>query len=144
MEDWAWWLLGGLALLGLEVLSLDLLFASFAIGALGAAIASALGAPILGQVLVAAGVALVTLFGLRPLALRLLRRGDDIPTNISARVGVTAFVLERVDSRDGRVKVGGEVWSARSERTDSSYDPGESLTVVRIDGATAIVDRSED
>lgn len=144
MADWVWWLLIALVLLGLEVLSLDLLFASFAVGAVAGAAMALLGVPVLVQVLVAVGVALVTLFGLRPFAKRFLLRGQPVTTNVDALVGVGAVVLERVDTRDGRVKVGGEVWSARALRTDTSYAPGTDLTVVRIDGATAIVDRSEE
>ena len=143
MNEWVWWLLVALVLLGLEVVSLDLLFASAAIGALAGSIASAAGVPLLGQVVIAVAVALVTLFGLRPFALRFLHRGEAVTTNVDALVGVGAVVLERVDARDGRGKVGGEVWSARSLHLDTSFDPGTDLTVVRIDGATAIVDRSE-
>jgi len=138
-----WWLLAGLALLGIEVLSLDLLFASFALGAFVAAIAAALGAPVLVQVVVAAGVAIVTLFSLRPLALKVLRRGEPSATNVDALVGIGALVVERVDEHNGRVKLGGEVWSARTVRREDTFEPGTSLTVVRIDGATAIVDRTE-
>ena len=143
MDDWVWWLLLALVLLGIEVLSLDLLFASLAVGALAGAAASAFDVPVLGQVLIAVVVALVTIFGLRPFALRFLHSGERVTTNVESLVGVGAIVLERVDGRDGRVKVGGEVWSARSLRPETSFDPGADLTVVRIDGATAIVDRSE-
>ena len=143
MSDWVYWLLLALVLLGIEVLSLGLVFASLALGALAGAISSALDVPFFGQVLVAVVVALVSLFALRPFVLRVLHRGEEVTTNIDSLVGVGAVVLERVDTRDGRVKVGGEVWSARSLRPDTSYDPGTDLTVVRIDGATAIVDRSE-
>ena len=143
MDDWVWWLLLALVLLGIEVLSLDLLFASLAVGALAGAAASAFDVPVLGQVLIAVVVALVTIFGLRPFALRFLHSGEPVTTNVESLVGVGAIVLERVDGRDGRVKVGGEVWSARSLRPEASFDPGADLTVVRIDGATAIVDRSE-
>jgi len=143
MSAWLGWLLLALVFLGIEVLSLDLVFASFALGALAGAIASTLGVPLLAQVLIAVLVALVSLFGLRPFVLRFLHRGEAVITNVDALVGTGAVVLERVDARDGRVKIGGEVWSARSLRQDASFDAGTDLTVVRIDGATAIVDRSE-
>lgn len=137
-----WWLLLALVLLGIEVLSLDLLFASFAVGAFAAAIAGAAGVPVLGQFIIAAGVALVTLLGLRPFALKFLHQ-KEVTTNVGSLVGAAAVVLERVDTRDGRVKIGGEVWSARTTSAETSFPAGSDLTVVRIDGATAIVDRSE-
>jgi len=144
MQDWMWWALAALVLLGVEVLSLDLLFASFALGAVVAAIAAALGVNVLGQVIIAAGVAIVTLFSLRPLALHYLHRtGEPAATNVEALIGVGALVVERVDGYNGRVKLGGEVWSARAATRDDSFEPGTDLRVVRIDGATAIVDRTE-
>ena len=138
-----WWLLAALVLLGVEVLSLDLLFASFALGALIASIAAALGAPVIWQVVIAAGVAIVTLFSLRPLALKFLHRGEPAVTNVEALIGIGALVVERVDGHNGRVKLGGEVWSARTAQREDTFEPGTNLTVVRIDGATAIVDRTE-
>lgn len=143
MDEWVGWVLLALVFVGIEVLTLGLVFASFAIGALAGAIASASGLPLLAQVLLAVVVALISLFGLRPFVLRFLHRGGPVTTNVDSLVGVDAVVLERVDARDGRVKVGGEVWSARSLRPDTSFEPGTDMTVVRIDGATAIVDRSE-
>ena len=41
---------------------------------------------------------------------------------------------------DGRVKLGGETWSA-SPSDPEPLEPGEEVRVVRIDGATAIVAR---
>lgn len=53
--------------------------------------------------------------------------------------GRTAVVLERVDSRDGRIKLAGEEWSARALDNDITHEPGSEVSVVEIDGATAIV-----
>ena len=52
------------------------------------------------------------------------------------------MVLERVDARDGRVRLRGEVWSARSIDPDRSFEPGDTVDVVRIDGVTAVVNRA--
>jgi membrane protein implicated in regulation of membrane protease activity len=49
-------------------------------------------------------------------------------------------VLEQVDGHGGRVKIGGEVWSARSFDTERVLEAGDTARVVRIDGATALVD----
>jgi membrane protein implicated in regulation of membrane protease activity len=48
-------------------------------------------------------------------------------------------VLERVDGQGGRIKLAGEVWSARSLDSDAAYEPGAQVDVVEIDGATAVV-----
>lgn len=53
--------------------------------------------------------------------------------------GKQAVVLERVDGSGGRVKLAGEVWSARALDTDRAYEVGQEVDVVEIEGATAIV-----
>ncbi|MCZ3387209.1 MAG: NfeD family protein [Actinomycetia bacterium] len=139
MPEWGWWVLGALVLLGVEALTLDLLFASLAVGAVVGAIVGAFGAPVLAQALAALVAALLTLLVLRPIGLKLLKtEGTD--TNIDALIGARALVVERVDSRGGRVKIGGEVWSARVTRSGAEFVVGADLVVMSIDGATAVVD----
>ena len=50
-----------------------------------------------------------------------------------------AVVLERVDADGGQVKLNGEVWTARSYDHDRSFEAGERVEVLKIDGATALV-----
>ena len=64
-------------------------------------------------------------------------------TGTAALVGSAGLVIERVDSRDGRVKLGGEVWSARTYNPHDVLEPGTPVEVARIDGATAVVYSSE-
>ena len=52
-------------------------------------------------------------------------------------------MLERVDAHDGRVKLAGEVWTARSYDEDQVLEPGQSVDVMEIRGATALVYGSE-
>lgn len=136
---WMWWV-GGALLLGIsEVLSLTLVLIMFAGGALAAALASSLGAPLWGQVVVAAVVSTLLLTTLRPWLLRYYRRRVPlVETNSAALVGRSAVVVAAVDGVTGRVKLAGEVWSARSE-SGSVLDPGAEVRVTRIDGATAVV-----
>lgn len=138
MPEWGWWVLGAFLLLGLEALSLDLLFASLALGAVAGAVAAAAGAPILVQFLVALAVALLTLFLVRPIGVRMLRTSGS-PTNVDALQGQHALVMQHVDRRGGRVKIGGEIWSARSAVADAQFATGTDVVVVAIDGATAVV-----
>jgi len=139
MPEWGWWVLGALALLGIEALTLHLVFASLALGAVVGALAAALGAPVLAQGLVAMVAAMLTLFVIRPIGLRMLKtEGTD--TNVDALIGAGALVVERVDSRGGRVKIGGEIWSARTSRPGTEFLAGADLVVVSISGATAVVD----
>ena len=53
--------------------------------------------------------------------------------------GKTALVLDRVAQHAGQVKLEGEVWTARPLDDNDVYEPGDQVTVMRIDGATAVV-----
>ncbi len=139
MPEWGWWVLGALVLLGIEALTLDLVFASLALGAVIGAILAAFGAPVLVQGVVAVIAALLSLFLIRPIALRTLKT-EGTHTNVEALLGTTALVMERVDGRGGRVKIGGEIWSARVNRQGTEFPAGADLVVVSIEGATAVVD----
>ena len=76
---------------------------------------------------------------LRPVARDHLFQVPADRTGTDALVGAEALVLERVDAAGGRVRLAGEVWSARSHDSEIILVPGRRVTVVRIDGATALV-----
>ncbi len=136
---WLWWVGGALVLGILEMISLDLVLIMFAGGALAGGLAYALGAPVAVQILVAAVTAIVLLATLRPWLLRTLKGRVDLPeTNAAALVGRAAVVVSTVDGTTGRVKLAGEVWSARTA-DGGSLPPGTAVTVTKIDGATAVV-----
>ncbi len=141
--DWAAWV--GLAvLLGIvEVTTLDLTFAMLAAGALAGAVTGLFTDNLLLQALVALVVSLSALFVVRPIALRHLRTPLAIRTGTDALVGVQGLVIEAVDGDGGRVKIKGEVWSARAYDPSSSIAAGRHVEIVQIDGATAVVYESE-
>jgi membrane protein implicated in regulation of membrane protease activity len=141
--DWAGWL--GLAvLLGIvEVTTLDLTFAMLAVGALAGAVAGVATDNLVVQGLVALVVAVGMLAVVRPIALRHLRTPLAIRTGTAALIGERGLVLEPVDGHNGRVKVKGEVWSARTYDPTTSIEPGRSVEIVEIDGATVVVYESE-
>jgi membrane protein implicated in regulation of membrane protease activity len=113
----------------------------FAIGALIGAVLGFAGAGAAASLIVFALVSLLTLAMLRPLALRHRRLPPAVRTGAAALVGRDAIVLERIANREGVgcVKIGGEVWTARSYDDDEVMDPGEQVQVVEIRGATALV-----
>jgi membrane protein implicated in regulation of membrane protease activity len=137
------WLVFALLLGGIEITTLDLTFAMLAVGALAGAIAGAVGAPFLLQVIVAALVAIAMLAVVRPVALRHIRTPVESRSGVAALVGKQALVLEQVDAHDGRIKLAGEIWSARSFDPHLVIEPGRTVDVVQIDGATAVVYESE-
>jgi membrane protein implicated in regulation of membrane protease activity len=145
MGDWvgdnAWlaWVIVALVLAGVEIMTLDLVFVMLAAGAVAGAGAAGLGAALWVQLLVAGLSALAMLVVVRPVALRHLQTPHETRTGIAALVGRQAVVLERVDALTGRVKLAGEVWSARSYDPHAAIEPGTTVDVVQIEGATAIV-----
>ncbi|HLV05815.1 NfeD family protein [uncultured Georgenia sp.] len=137
---WLWWLGAALVLGVVEMLTVDLIFLMFAGGALAAGGAALLGAPLWAQVLAFAVVSAVLLVAVRPWALRYLKRSTpDTVTNVAAHVGRTAEVLIDVTDRAGRVKLVGEVWTARAAEPGTVLPAGTTVQVVRIEGATAVV-----
>jgi membrane protein implicated in regulation of membrane protease activity len=113
-------------------------FGMFAIGALAAALTAGLGAGIVLQVIVFAVVSVALVTVVRTAAYK--RQPPAARTGIDALRGRQAIVLERVDGgADGRIKLGGEIWSARALDPGQVYEAGEQVDVVEIDGATAVV-----
>ena len=142
VEDWAWigWLVLILAFLVVEMLTLDFTFLMLSIGGVVGLASGLLGAPLWLQVVIAAVVAAVLLFVLRPPLLRRLHRGEDpTPSNMAALVGLPGRVLSTVSMDAGQVKLAnGDIWTARAEAS-GAIEPGAPIRVSRIDGATAYV-----
>ena len=139
MNPGVWWLIAAGMLIVAEILTTSLVFAMLAGGAAGAAVVGALGGGVTLQALTFAAVSGVLVAFVRPIAMRHMQTPAAIRTGVAALPGSNAIVLETVDSRDGRVKIGGEVWSARSYDGDSTFQAGDSVQVISIEGVTALV-----
>lgn len=133
------WLIAGVVLIAAEVLSGDFVLLMLGTAALAAAVSSALGTPLWADVLVfgAISVALVTLA--RPMLRRRLHAGIEVRTNAEALIGGSAVVVTTVDAGGGKVKLRGELWSARAFDETQVLEPGQAVTVMDISGATAVV-----
>ncbi|MEE1737515.1 NfeD family protein [Streptomyces sp. BE147] len=139
IDAWVWWLIGAVGLGIPLVLTAMPEFGMFAVGAVAAAVVAALGGGIVAQVLVFVVVSVALIAVVRPIAARHRAGQAQYATGIDALKGRQAVVLERVDAGGGRIKLGGEIWSARTLDSDQSFEPGQQVDVVDIDGATAIV-----
>lgn len=138
---WAWALWFGAALLlaVLEVVSVNLVLIMLAGGALVGALLALLDTALWVQVVGFSLTSTLLLITLRPWLLRRLRaRVPLVETNVAAQVGRVAVVVTEVSERGGRVKLSGEVWTARTEN-DEVIAVGDEVDVVRISGATAVV-----
>jgi membrane protein implicated in regulation of membrane protease activity len=115
-------------------------FGMLAVGAVAAAVSAGLGLGVVAQVLVFIVVSVALIAVVRPIAARHSAQRPQLATGVDALKGKQAVVLERVDgSGNGRIKLAGEVWSARALDTERAYEVGEEVDVVEIEGATAIV-----
>src|SRR5690349_2213453 len=86
-----------------------------AAGALAGAAASAIGVAFPGQVIVAVVVAVLVLLLVRPVITRRFMVAEaSRRIGAPGLVGRSGRVLQAVTATDGRVKVGGETWSART------------------------------
>ncbi|MFW0794684.1 NfeD family protein [Gordonia sp. CPCC 205515] len=134
------WLAVAIILVGAEMFIGDLVLLMLGGGALAAAATDAIfDPPLWVDGVVFAVVSILLLATVRPVAKRHMQTRPVLLTNTEALEGRHALVTERVDEHDGRVKIGGDVWSARTMSPGDVIEPGTEVTVVQIDGATAVV-----
>ncbi|MDN3287129.1 NfeD family protein [Streptomyces thermocarboxydus] len=140
IDAWLWWLIGAAALgIALVITAMPEL-GMLAVGAVAAAVVSGIfGGGAVAQVAVFAVVSTALIAVIRPIARRHRSQRPELATGVDALKGKQAVVLERVDGSGGRIKLAGEVWSARALDTGGSYEVGQEVDVVDIEGATAIV-----
>jgi membrane protein implicated in regulation of membrane protease activity len=139
MSTWVIWLIVAAVLGTVEVLTTTLAFGLVGIAALIAAGAGFLGAPAAVQFGAFVAASAVGLGVARPFALRHIRQPPMLRTGTAALVGRSAVVLEEVGPHSGRVRIGGEVWSARSYDESTVIPAGSTVDVMHIEGATALV-----
>ena len=140
MAAWLVWTLVAAVCAGAEALTLTLVLGFVAVAAVVALVVAVVGGPV--------AVQLVRLHR----RLDRARRGGQAdrevapadagraaaaaPTRLSARV---RWFSRRSTHITGQVKIGGEVWTARAYMEDQVLEPGTSVDVVKIQGATALV-----
>jgi len=136
---WVIWLIAAVVLGIAELMTGTLAIALVALGALAAALCSALGADVGIQLAAFVAVSVAGLALIRPVAMRRLRRRPALRTGTAALIGQTAYVLADVSPHGGRIKIGGEEWSARPYDEVSVIPTGSTVDVLLIKGATALV-----
>jgi len=141
--EWIIWAALIIAFVVIAMLTAEIEFMLLALGALGGLVADLLGAPWWLAVIIAAVIAVLGTFLLRPRLLHLLERsGDPAKSNIDAIVGATGRVLLQVTTTGGQVKLAnGETWSARiREGVTPIIPPGTEIRVLAVDGASVVIE----
>ena len=125
--------------IAVEVATIGITSVWFAVGSVVALIASFLGAQFWLQFVLFILVAVVAIVLTRPLAKKYINARVQ-PTNSDMIIGTQAVVTERVNNiaATGAAKVGGRIWTARSE-TGYPIEPGALATVVAIEGVKVIL-----
>jgi membrane protein implicated in regulation of membrane protease activity len=137
------WLTLAVALGVAEMLTTTLALGLLAVGALAAALTEAAGGPVGFQIAVFVIVSLAGIVLIRPVALRRLKRRGTLRTGMATLIGQTGYVLADVTPHEGRIRIGGEEWSARPYDEASVIPAGSMVDVLQIKGATALVHQRE-
>jgi membrane protein implicated in regulation of membrane protease activity len=141
MDLWIVWVIITVAFGFGELHTNGFFLAPFAAGAAVAAVVSLAGVGLAATTLIFLIASFASLGVLRPVALRHRKMPAAIRTGTAALVGQRATVVERIVNHEGVgcVKIGGEVWTARSYEDDGVIEAGKRVEVVEIRGATALV-----
>ncbi|MHA6616852.1 NfeD family protein [Pseudonocardia sp. DLS-67] len=140
VDMWVVWLIAAVGLIVLEVFTLTAALGILGGAALITALSAALGLPLPLQLVVFSGAAVAGVGLLGPVARRHLKGPHGgAPFGVDAVVGKPGYVLQEVNGREGRVRIGGEEWTARAVDDTVVIPAGATVGVLQIDGATAVV-----
>ncbi len=140
MPAWLIWAIAAVLLAVGEIFTPGMFFLGpVALAAVAAAVVAVVGLGVVAQLLVFIAGSIASVWVLRPIAKGHLHMPAAIRTGTAALEGAKAVVVQRVDANGGRVRIGGEEWSARAYVDDQVFEPGARVEVVKIEGATALV-----
>lgn len=132
---WSFWLIMMLLLISVQVITGELTFLLIAAGALTAIIADVLGAPMYVQFIIVTVISIASLLWLRSFDTK--RKANETgpsPWSVNRFVGRVGEVTEEVTSSQGLVRIGNEIWSARTY--DPTPIPADTPVVIQqIEGA---------
>ncbi|NUW37398.1 NfeD family protein [Nonomuraea sp. SMC257] len=139
MDEWIVWVILAVVLGVAEIFTLTAALGLLGVAALLTAAGAAIGLPVPLQLLVFALSSTAGLFVVRPMAVRHIRQPQVQRFGVEALVGKPAYAITQVTGRDGRIRVGGEEWSARAYDETLVIPEGASVDIIEIEGATALV-----
>ena len=133
------WLVVVAVMLVIEIFTMGLTTIWFSLGAVAAAIAAALGAPLWVQILLFSVVSVLIMLLVRPFAMKVMDK-NRTKTNIEEVIGEQAEVIEDIDNQRerGKVRYRGVEWMARSA-DGNKIAVGEMVTVESVAGVKLIV-----
>ncbi|MGY1643116.1 NfeD family protein [Geodermatophilus sp. SYSU D00703] len=140
MDAWLIWLIASGLFAAGEMASGDLFLLMLAGGALGGMTVALVGGPVVLQLVGFIVVSALLLALVRPLAKRhLVDRTPQQLDGVATLVGRTAQVTRAVDGHGGRIRLGADEWTARSQYGGEAFPVGATVRILQVDGATAVV-----
>jgi membrane protein implicated in regulation of membrane protease activity len=140
VDAWLLWLIASGLFAAGEMASLDLVLLMFAGGALGGMTVALLGGAVVLQLVGFIVVSAVLLALVRPLAKRhLTQHTPEQLDGVATLIGRTAKVTQDVDGHGGRIRLGADEWTARSQYDAERFPAGTTVRILQVDGATAVV-----
>lgn len=143
VSDVTFWIIVAVVCAIVEAVSLGITSIWFVLGAIVALILASFDVPFIIQIVVFLAVSIVLLIYTRPIATKYLKLGKE-KTNVEAVVGLEGVVIEKIDNvlGKGQVKIGGLIWSAKSEDGED-IEKEEEVEVVAVKGVRVIVKKIE-
>jgi membrane protein implicated in regulation of membrane protease activity len=140
VDPWLLWLIASGLFTAGEMASGDFVLLMFAGGALGGMTVALLGGAVVLQLIGFIVVSALLLVLVRPLAKRhLVERTPEQLDGVAVLIGRTARVTRPVDGHGGRIRMGADEWSARSQFGGETFPVGSTVRILQVDGATAVV-----
>ncbi|MFE5550149.1 NfeD family protein [Streptomyces sp. NPDC056534] len=139
MALWLVWSIAAGVLVVAEIFTLTAALGILGVAAAVTAGTAALGLPLPLQLVVFTVLSVVSLLFVRRVAVRHLIAPQAERFGVDALVGRSAHVVAEVTGLGGRVRIGGEEWTARAYDETLVIPPGATVDVMEIDGATAVV-----
>ena len=141
---WQIWLIIAILFFILEMIGPGFLLFWLGVGALITMVVSIFVDSVGIQIGIFTVSSILLLFCTRPLAKK-FTKNDTTPTNAYSIIGKNGIVVKDINSIKGigQIKVNGEIWSAKT-LSNEIIPEGEFVTVLKLDGVKAIVEKSKD
>ena len=140
MDPWVIWVVIAVVLIVAEATTTAFVAIYFGVAALAAAGLAVLGLAVALQLVAFGALAVGALLLTRPALRRSMARSSGLRTGVDAMQGKIGVVTRPIAELDpGQVKVGGEMWTARSFYDGESLPIGSRVEVVKVEGVTALV-----
>ncbi len=136
---WETWTALAILLGVAELFSLDLVLLMLALGAVVGVVTAVIGLPVAVQILAALAASVAMLALVRPSMAKRLQSGPELTLGHDALVGKTGVAVTEITADGGQVRIGGELWSARTFDETAVIQAGARVDVFQIKGATAVV-----